>query len=72
MEDFTIEQLGLFITLILSGAGATALICFRSRCKTIRCGSCCVIDRYLSDEVKKAQALVPDPVPNPVPDIPNP
>lgn len=73
MEDFTIEQLGLFITLILGGVGGLMAVCYKSRCKSIKCCGC-VIDRYLSDEVKKAQALIPEPVPNPVPDadIPNP
>lgn len=54
MKDFTIEQLGLFITLILSGTGALFLICFKSRCKTIKCCGC-MVERYLPDDVKLKQ-----------------
>ena len=77
MKDFTIEQLGLFITLILSGTGALFLICFKSRCKTIKCCGC-MVERFLTDDVKlkqieqdrKAQealALVRSPRPPPDP-----
>ena len=54
MKDFTIEQLGLFITLILSGTGALFLICFKSRCKTIKCCGC-MVERFLTDDVKLKQ-----------------
>tara|TARA_R110000823_G_C15694537_1_gene475755 strand:+ start:52 stop:276 length:225 start_codon:yes stop_codon:yes gene_type:complete len=63
MENYTIEQLGLFITLILGGVGGLFAICFKSRCKTIKCCGC-MIERYLSDEVKKARALIPEPQPD--------
>jgi len=35
LENFTLEQLGLFITLILGSLSACLLVCFKSRCDRI-------------------------------------
>ena len=42
MENFTIEQLGLFITLMGGTFSAIIIACFKSRCRTIKtpCLSC--------------------------------
>ena len=66
MEDYTIEQLGLFITLLLGGLGGLFAICFKSRCKTIKCCGC-LMERYLSDDVKLNQNKEPaaEPAENP-------
>ena len=37
MKDFTLEQLGLFITLLLGGCGGLLAVCFKSRCDRIEC-----------------------------------
>jgi len=35
LESFTLEQLGLFITLILGSLSACLVVCFKSRCDRI-------------------------------------
>lgn len=35
LESFTLEQLGLFITLILSSLAGCLVVCFKSRCDRI-------------------------------------
>tara|TARA_R110000824_G_scaffold302484_1_gene490256 strand:- start:2 stop:181 length:180 start_codon:yes stop_codon:yes gene_type:complete len=47
MQSFTIEQLGLFITLMGGTASAIIIACFKSRCRNIKtpCMSC---DREVS------------------------
>ena len=42
MESFTLEQLGLFITLMGGTLSAIIVACFKSRCKNIKtpCISC--------------------------------
>ena len=42
MDSFTIEQLGLFITLMATSASAIIIACFKSRCRNINtpCISC--------------------------------
>jgi hypothetical protein len=42
MESFTLEQLGLFITLMGGTLSAIIIACFKSRCRTINtpCLSC--------------------------------
>ena len=35
LESFSIEQLGLFVTLILGSLSACLLVCFKSRCDVI-------------------------------------
>ena len=42
MENFTLEQLGLFITLMGGTLSAIIVACFKSRCKNIKtpCISC--------------------------------
>ena len=51
METFTIEQLGLFITLMGGTLSAIIVACFKSRCSKIKtpCISC---DRDTSSESK--------------------
>tara|TARA_R110001599_G_scaffold234065_3_gene433246 strand:- start:166 stop:399 length:234 start_codon:yes stop_codon:yes gene_type:complete len=52
MQSFTIEQLGLFITLMGGTASAIIVACFKSRCSKIKtpCISC---DRDTSPAVNK-------------------
>lgn len=52
MEAFTLEQLGLFITLMGGTASALIIACFKSRCRNINtpCISC---DR----EVKRTESV---------------
>ena len=52
MQSFTIEQLGLFITLMGGTASALIIACFKSRCRNIKtpCISC---DR----EVKRTESV---------------
>ena len=40
LDNFTLEQLGLFITLLLGGVGGLLAIIFKSRCKKVKC--CCI------------------------------
>lgn len=42
MQEFTIEQLGLFITLMSGACGGLIAVLFKSRCKNIKtpCISC--------------------------------
>ena len=48
LSEFTIEQLGLFITLVLGSGSLCVLTCFKSlvlsRCEKIKCG-CMECDR---------------------------
>ena len=37
MADFTMEDLGLFITLMATACGGLLAVVFKSRCKVIRC-----------------------------------
>ena len=49
MLEYSLEQLGLFITLLLSGTSGLLLVCYKSRCTTISCfWDCCKIDRQLT------------------------
>ena len=65
MEGFTIEQLGLFITLMGGTASAIIVACFKSRCSKIStpCISC---DRYVkstnSSESTQTTPEVPIPI----------
>lgn len=61
MKEFTIEELGLFITIILGGCGGLFAVIFKSRCKTIKtpCLSCereVLSEKYLKN-TKSAESL---------------
>jgi len=48
MKEYTIEQLGLFITLMIGSCGGLLAICFKSRCDNIET-PCFKIHRKVPD-----------------------
>ena len=61
MQSFTIEQLGLFITLMGGTLSAIIIACFKSRCRNIKtpCISC---DREVLSPIE-TPSTDPDPEP---------
>tara|TARA_R110000824_G_scaffold205337_1_gene390170 strand:- start:1579 stop:1779 length:201 start_codon:yes stop_codon:yes gene_type:complete len=66
METFTIEQLGLFITLMAGACGGLLAVLFKSRCKNVKtpCISC-DRDPLTESEIQDLEKNKPKPTPKP-------
>jgi len=49
LESFSLEQLGIFVSILLAGTGGLLAVCFKSRCDTIKT-PCISIHRKVPDD----------------------
>lgn len=49
LESFSLEQLGIFVSILLAGTGGLLAVCFKSRCDTIKT-PCISIHRKVQED----------------------
>ena len=54
LESFSLEQLGIFVSILLAGTGGLLAVCFKSRCDVIET-PCIKLHRKVPDETAPSE-----------------